>query len=94
MAALLAAGWEHKWERDLLASALSGFFMLTCACADLCRCGFKPGGGVAVAILTSEGSLVRSQLRPPVDTQDSAVGFGVLIWLKVDDPAWGAGHVE
>jgi hypothetical protein len=42
----------------------------------------------------SEGSLVRSQLRPPGDIQDSAGGFSVLRRLKVDNAAGGLGNVE
>ena len=60
----LIRGWERKWERVRLAGASLGSLVLASACADLRRRGVKWGGGVVVAILTSEGSLVRTQLRP------------------------------
>jgi hypothetical protein len=55
--------WERGWERDSLSTAASCSLVLGYASADLRRCGLKWGGGVVVAILTSEGSLVRTQLR-------------------------------
>ena len=60
--------WERKWEPVLLIQAPSRFTVLGPA---PCRPGpmEQPnGGGVVVATLTSEGSLVRTQLRPPAKT--------------------------
>ena len=56
--------WERKWEPVLLTNAATRFAMLGTALADLRLWKRRQVGGVVVTILTSEGSLVRTQLCP------------------------------
>jgi len=54
-----------EWERDYRIGAESCALVLASAWADLRRCDMIRARGVVPTILTSEGPLVRTQLRPP-----------------------------
>jgi hypothetical protein len=60
----LIPGWERKWERHSLSGAICGALVLASASPGLRRWGIGEGGGVVLAILTSEGPVVRTHLRP------------------------------
>ncbi len=64
----LIPGWEREWERDSLSGATCGAPVLASASPGLRRWSLGEGGGVVLAILTSEGSLVRTRLRPQISS--------------------------
>ena len=50
----LIPGWERKWERKSLSGAVSCALVLASAGPGLRRWEISKGGGVVLAILTSE----------------------------------------
>ena len=86
--------WERNWERTLLAAARRAR-LCSLLDSDLGGWDKRQAGGVVVAILTSEGSLVRTQLRPPgLQIAGGGGGCGTRAaraWLSDSQRPWPPG---